>query len=303
MSYHTPVLLNESMDGLNIHPDGLYVDLTFGGGGHSREILKRLNRGKLIAFDTDSDAEENIIDDKRFTLLNHNFRYLKNFLTYYNSLPVHGILADLGVSSHHLDTAERGFSLRFNSRIDLRMDTNKTLDGCQVLNEYAEERLYELFRHYGEINNARLLAKRIVSNRSNEPVATINQLKEILQPLIPRGKENKYLAQVLQAIRIEVNQELESLKEMLLQAGEILVKGGRIVIISYHSLEDRLVKNFFKSGNLEGTIEKDFYGNTQNIFKIITKKPVTPGNYEIKENPRSRSAKMRIAEKALEYGK
>jgi len=295
--YHQPALLRESIEGLIINPAGIYVDLTFGGGGHSGEILKILNdQGRLIAFDQDEDAMINSFDDKRFILLNENFRYFKNFLRYHNALPVDGILADLGISSHQIDTPERGFATRFDGPLDMRMNRNHGLTASELINTYPEEKLITVFKLYGEIDNARHLAGNIVHARVTW-INTTAELKEAIKPCMPRGSENKYLAQVFQAIRIELNDETGALKAMLKQCIDALKPGGRLVVISYHSLEDRLVKNFIKAGNFEGEIEKDFYGNIISPFRSITRKPVMPGKGEIENNPRSRSAKLRIAQK------
>ena len=295
--YHQPALLRESIEGLIINPAGIYVDLTFGGGGHSGEILKILNdQGRLIAFDQDEDAMINSFDDKRFILLNENFRYFKNFLRYHNALPVDGILADLGISSHQIDTPERGFATRFDGPLDMRMNRNHGLTASELINTYPEEKLITVFKLYGEIDNARHLAGNIVHARVTW-INTTAELKEAIKPCLPRGSENKYLAQVFQAIRIELNDETGALKAMLKQCIDALKPGGRLVVISYHSLEDRLVKNFIKAGNFEGEIEKDFYGNIISPFRSITRKPVMPGKGEIENNPRSRSAKLRIAQK------
>lgn len=297
--YHKPVLLTESINLLVTNPGGVYVDVTFGGGGHSAEILRHLNsEGRLIAFDQDSDAIMNEIDDKRFTLINQNFRFLKNFLKLYNSVPVDGILADLGISSHQIDNPERGFSFRFESELDLRMNKKQTLTAKTVLNSYTENQLFELFKNYGEISNAKKLSRVIIESRSSKEILTTSQLLEIISScVIDKRQENKYSAKVFQALRIEVNQEIEALKEMLVQSVDCLKKGGRIAVISYHSLEDRLVKNFFRSGNFEGNQEKDFYGNVNTPFLLVNRKPILPGEAEINENNRSRSAKLRIAEK------
>ncbi|MCK5839304.1 MAG: 16S rRNA (cytosine(1402)-N(4))-methyltransferase RsmH [Bacteroidales bacterium] len=297
MNYHTPVLLKESIDGLSIKPEGRYVDLTYGGGGHAREILKKLTTGKLIAFDQDQDAVPNRIDDDRLLLLNHNFRYLKNFLLYYGELPVDGILADLGVSSFQIDNPERGFSTRNGKILDMRMNKEKELSARDIVNQYPENSLSRIFSTYGEIKNANVLTKVIVKERNSMLIETIDHFKKTIIKCAPREKENKYLAQVFQALRIEVNQELASLKEMLSQTIQVLKPGGRIVVISYHSLEDRLVKNFFRSGNFEGVIEKDFFGKALVDLRAISKKPIIPSENEITNNPRARSAKMRIAEK------
>jgi len=297
MEYHNPVLLKECIDGLDIKPDGIYVDVTFGGGGHSREILKHLTTGKLYAFDQDDDAVKNKIDDPRFVLIKQNFRYLKNFLKLYNALPIDGLLADLGVSSHQFDEADRGFSIRFDAKLDMRMDQNSKLTAAEILNTYSEDDLKRIFRLYGEVDNAGYLASIIYHNRKDKAIETVNDLKVMITKCVKRGKENQYYAQVFQALRIEVNKELDVLQELLLQTLDVLKPGGRAVIMSYHSLEDRLVKNFFRSGKFEGDVEKDFYGNQLTPFKMISRKPIVPSEKEVEENPRSRSAKLRIAEK------
>ena len=295
--YHKAVLLKESIEGLEINSDGTYVDITFGGGEHSKEILKKLNNGRLIAFDQDKDALQNLIDDKRFTFVEQNFIFLKNFLKLNNAIPVDGILADLGVSSHQIDTSERGFSIRFNAELDTRMDKSKDLTAKEIINNYSEEQLKDIFYSYGEINNGARLANTIVEKRKIENIKTIKQFKEAISSCVPNDKENKYLAKVFQALRIEVNDELNVLKEMLNQTVDVMKKGGRLVVISYHSLEDRLVKNFLKSGNFDGIIEKDFYGNPKVPYKLINRKVIVPNEKEIMNNSRSRSAKLRIAEK------
>ena len=295
--YHKPVLLSESIDGLAIKPNGTYVDVTFGGGGHSEKILKSLENGKLIAFDQDEDALPNVFDDNRFQLVNQNFKYLKNFLKFHNAVPVDGILADLGVSSFQFDEAKRGFSIRFDGELDLRMDRSADLNAKQIVNEYNYEELKRIFWNYGEIENSSKLANAIINKRNNAKIETTNQLKEAIEKCASRGKENKYYARVFQALRIEVNDELQVLRQMLLQTVDVLKNGGRLVVISYHSLEDRLVKNFFKSGNFDGNIEKDFYGNPIVPFKVISRKVIVPDDDEINENNRARSAKLRIAEK------
>lgn len=297
MTYHDPVLLHQCIEGLNINPDGTYVDVTFGGGGHSRLILSKLNKGRLFAFDQDEDALQNTIEDERFTLLNQNFAYMKNFLTFYNAVPVDGILADLGVSSYQLDAKERGFSFRADADLDLRMNRNAPKDAKIIVNESSEEDLKNIFKLYGDINNAGLLGRLIVQKRKEKSINTTFELVEAIKPAIFKKKENQYLAKVFQALRIEVNDEMESLKAFLEQAKEILKPGGRLVIISYHSLEDRLVKNMCKSGNLEGKIDKDFYGNQLVPFKQVTRKPIVPDEDEIERNNRARSAKLRIVEK------
>ena len=296
-SYHNPVLLKESVDGLNIKKDGVYVDVTFGGGGHSKEILKRLGKeGKLFAFDQDEDALANTIDDKRFTLVNENFRFIKQFLKFYGILKVDGILADFGVSSHQFDEAKRGFSIRFNADLDMRMSKNNKHTAYDVVNTYAKENLAKVLFEYGELRNANAIATAIVDSRVEMPIKTTDELKLVLKRFLPKMKENKILAQIYQAIRIEVNQEIEVLKEFLLQTPEMLDKGGRLSLISYHSLEDRLVKRFIRDGQFEGEAEKDFYGNTSTPLKKVGGLLV-PSAAEIAMNNRARSAKLRIAER------
>jgi len=297
MGYHTPVLLTESIDGLQIKPQGVYVDITFGGGGHSREILKKLNEGKLIAFDQDDDALQNLIDDERFIFVNHNFRFLKNFLKYHGFETVDGILADLGVSSHHFDQPERGFSFRYDGGLDMRMNRSAKVSAKDIINQYPEQKLAKIFWEYGELKNSRKLAKVIVNNRTDKEINTIKSFTDLLMPFIPKHAEYKFLAKIFQALRIEVNREMDFLKEMLLQTTEVIKPGGRLVVITYHSLEDRLVKNFIKNGKFEGEAEKDFYGRTNVPFKAINRKVITPNEKEIAENNRARSAKLRIAEK------
>ena len=297
MEYHNPVLLKECIDGLNINPEGVYVDVTFGGGGHSREILRHLTTGKLYAFDQDDDAVKNKIDDERFVLIKQNFRYLKNFLKMYNALPIDGLLADLGVSSHQFDEAERGFTIRFDAKLDMRMDQNAKQTAADVLNTYSEEDLKRIFKLYGEVDNAGYLASIIYHNRKDKAIETVNDLKVMITKCVKRGKENQYYAQVFQALRIEVNKEMDVLQELLLQSLDVLKPGGRLVVISYHSLEDRLVKNIMRSGKFEGEVEKDFFGNQLTPFKQISKKPIVPSDEENKINSRARSAKLRIAEK------
>lgn len=288
-------MLNESIEGLAIQPQGVYADLTFGGGGHSGAILGKLGeKGRLIAFDQDEDALSNTINDERFQLINQNFKYFRNFLRLCKALPLDGILADLGISSHQIDTPERGFSTRFDGPLDLRMQRNSPVTAAQVVNTYSEEKLREIFSRYGEIENARQLAAIIVSTRQHETIAGFRQA---IASCVPRKTENKYLAMVFQALRIEVNDEINCLQMMLKQSAEALKPGGRLVVISYHSLEDRLVKNYIKAGNFEGKPEKDFYGNVMAPFVAINRKPLTPSPEEIEKNPRSRSAKLRIAEK------
>jgi len=297
MEYHNPVLLKESVDGLNINPDGVYVDVTFGGGGHSKEILKRLgDKGKLFAFDQDSDALKNTIDDERFTLIHENFRFVKRFLRFHGVKEVDGILADFGVSSHQFDVAERGFSTRFEADLDMRMNQDNKLSAFHVVNEYEEEQLKQVFLQYGELRAAPAMARLIVEFRETEPIITSEQLKTVLRKFLPPRYENKVLAQIYQAIRIEVNQEIEVLKEFLLQTPETLKVGGRLSLISYHSLEDRLVKRFIRNGMFEGEPERDMFGN----FEVPLKKVnglIVPTAAEIKINNRARSAKLRIAEK------
>ncbi|WP_345948419.1 16S rRNA (cytosine(1402)-N(4))-methyltransferase RsmH [Mucilaginibacter sp. PAMB04274] len=297
-NYHKPVMLQECIEALDIKPNGTYVDVTFGGGGHSREILKHLGEGgRLIAFDQDADAQQNIIDDERFQFVDQNFRYLKNFCRLHGAIPVDGILADLGVSSYQFDRAERGFSIRFDAELDMRMNQSLELTAKQVVNTYAEADLHRIFGIYGEIQNAKSLARTIVTARLNSPMDTVADLKNAIVGLIPRGKENKYLAQVFQALRIEVNQELEALKDFLIQTADVLVSGGRLVVMSYHSLEDRLVKNFIAKGKFSGEVEKDFYGNDQKPLEAVSRGAITATDEEIKENNRARSAKLRIAVK------
>jgi len=296
--YHNPVMLVESIEGLSIKPNGIYADVTFGGGGHSKEILNSLNEnGRLLAFDQDDDAKQNVPEDDRFTLINHNFRYLKNFLKLYNAFPVDGILADLGISSHQIDEAERGFSIRFNGELDLRMNRNQGKSAKDVVNNYTVDELKSIFKDYGELPNAWKIANAIADYRKSKEIVNTEQLKDAVIHCIPRKIENKSLAMIFQAIRIEVNEELEALKEMLLQTADCLKPGGRLVVISYHSLEDRLVKNFIKSGNFKGEVQKDFYGNVISPFRVISRKALIPSENEILNNNRSRSARLRIAEK------
>ena len=297
MEYHNPVLLQASVDGLNIKPDGIYVDVTFGGGGHSAAILKRLGpNGKLFAFDQDEDALANAIPDERFTLINENFRFIKRFLRFYGVKSVDGILADLGVSSHQFDVAERGFSTRFDAELDMRMSQKNDLNAYRVVNEYDDANLRRVFLDYGELKNAPVLARTIIEARAERPIKTTDELKEVLAKYLPERVRNKILAQIYQAIRIEVNQEMDVLKEFLEQSLEILNSGGRLSVISYHSLEDRLVKRFMKNGMFEGEPERDFFGNFSVPFKTIGKL-IVPDSDEIKSNNRARSAKLRIAEK------
>lgn len=297
MEYHNPVLLHPTVDGLNIKPDGVYVDVTFGGGGHSKEILKRLGpNGKLFAFDQDEDALANALPDERFTLINENFRFIKRFLRFHGVKAVDGILADLGVSSHQFDVPERGFSTRFDAELDMRMSQKNDLNAYRVVNEYEEQDLRRVFFDYGELKNAPVLARTIVEARKDYPIKTTEELKEVLKKFLPEKVRNKVLAQIYQAIRIEVNQEMDVLKEFIEQSLEILKPGGRFSVISYHSLEDRLVKRFIKNGMFEGEPERDFYGNFSVPFKTIGKL-IVPDNEEIKINNRARSAKLRVAEK------
>jgi len=295
--YHIPVLLKESVDGLGINPKGVYVDLTFGGGGHSSEILKRLSSGRLLAFDQDKEVFNHLIDDDRFELVYGNFNYLKNYLKYYKFTSVDGILADLGVSSHHFNQEERGFSFRYDAELDMRMNQDAILTAKQVVNEYSKEQLLDIFWQYGEVKNARKLVDVILLARANKTIRTTKQFVEVIEVCAKKYQEHKYFAQVFQAIRIEVNQELEALKNMLLQSAEVIKPGGRLVVITYHSLEDRLVKNFIKKGKFSGEVEKDFYGNFQRPFKEINRKVIVPNKEELERNPRSRSAKLRIVEK------
>ena len=298
LTYHVPVLLKESVDGMNIHPDGTYVDVTFGGAGHSREILSRLGEGgRLLGFDQDEDAERNIVNDPHFTFVRSNFRYLQNFLRYHDIEQVDAILADLGVSSHHFDDSERGFSFRFDGALDMRMNKRAGLTAADIVNTYEEERLANVFYLYGELKNSRKLASVLVKARTQKQFVTIGDFLEVIKPLFGREREKKELAKVFQALRIEVNQEMEALKEMLYAAAEALKPGGRLVIITYHSLEDRIVKNLIKTGNVEGKVEQDFYGNVQSPFRAVNNKVIVPSDEEIARNPRSRSAKLRIAEK------
>ena len=300
--YHVPVLLHPAVDGLNIRPGGVYVDVTFGGGGHSREILRRMDgSAHLYGFDQDEDAERNIVDDSRFTFVRSNFRYLRNFLRYYGCERVDGILADLGVSSHHFDDGERGFSFRYEGgRLDMRMNKRSGLTAADVVNTYAEGQLADIFYLYGELKNSRRLASALVKERAKSPIVTIEQFLAVVKPLFGRDREKKELAKVFQALRIEVNQEMEALKEMLAAATEVLKPGGRLVVITYHSLEDRMVKNLMRAGNAEGRMEKDFFGNVQAPFRPVNSKVIVPDEEEQSRNPRSRSAKLRIAERVAD---
>ena len=295
-AYHIPALLNETIEGLNINPDGIYVDVTFGGGGHSREILKHLSKkGKLLGFDQDEDAIKNQIIDSRFIFVRSNFLYLKNFLRYHNIDKVDGILADLGVSSHHFDEAERGFSFRFDGLLDMRMNTKSPLTAAVLLNTYSEEQLADVFYLYGEMRNSRKIAKTIVNARTATPFNKIFPFVEVLKPFLSRENEKKDMARIFQALRIEVNKEMDVLKALLEQSLEVLNPEGRLVVLTYHSLEDRLVKNFFRSGNFEGRIEKDFFGNVLSPLKALNNKVIIADEAELQRNPRARSAKLRIA--------
>ena len=297
-TYHIPVLLTQSVDGLITRPDGTYVDVTFGGGGHSREILRRLSPdGRLLSFDQDEDAERNIVDDQRFTFVRSNFRYLRNFLRYHQVEEVDGILADLGVSSHHFDDSERGFSFRFDGALDMRMNKRAGMTAADIVNTYDEERLANVFYLFGELKNSRKLAAALAKARASQPIATIGQFLDVVKPLVGREREKKELAKVFQALRIEVNHEMDALKEMLAAATQALRPGGRLVVITYHSLEDRLVKNLMKTGNVEGKEDKDFFGRVNTPFRLVNNKVIVPDQDEVERNPRSRSAKLRIAEK------
>ena len=297
-TYHVPVLLQESIDGLNIKPDGIYVDVTFGGGGHSREILNRLGEnGHLYSFDQDEDAEKNILDDDRFTFVRSNFRYIHNWMRYYNVAHIDGLLADLGVSSHHFDDETRGFSFRFDAPLDMRMNNRSGVTAAEILNTYSEEMLADIFYIYGELKNARKIASAIVKARSYKNIEKTGDLMQETEKLFLREREKKEIAKLFQALRIEVNHEMDALKEMLNGAKEILNEGGRLSVITYHSLEDRIVKNMMKAGNVEGRVTQDFYGRTEAPFRLISNRVITPSEEEQERNPRSRSAKLRIAEK------
>lgn len=297
MEYHLPVLLKESIDGLNIKPNGVYVDATFGGGGHSREILKRLKTGKLIGFDQDEDAIRNVPEDERFIFVRHNFRFLKNFLKYHGFEAIDGLIADLGVSSHHFDSPHRGFSFRFDSELDMRMNTKSGFSAKDVVNNYTVDQLLRVFWQYGELKNARKLTNSICTYRSQQAIGTIRDFLDAIAECLPKFNENQYLAKVFQALRIEVNQEIENLKELLVQATEMLSPQGRLSVISYHSLEDRAVKIFFRNGRFENVMEKDLYGNILRPLKPVNTKVIVPTAEEIERNNRSRSARLRIAEK------
>jgi 16S rRNA (cytosine1402-N4)-methyltransferase len=298
MEYHKPALLNESVDGLSIVANGCYVDVTFGGGGHAKEMLSRLSEdGRLFAFDQDPDAENNRLDDERFSLIPQNFSFLKNFLRMYNVIPVDGVLADLGVSFHQFDVPKRGFSFRFEGPLDMRMDQKRKLTAAKVVNTYSAEQLEVIFKEYGELRNAKQIVDRIEIARKEKRITTVEGFKAILKEITPEKIQHKFLAQVFQALRIEVNEELKVIQDLLEQTVEVLKVGGRMSVITYHSLEDRLVKNFFKTGNVQGKVEKDFFGNLIRPMEPINRKPIVPSAAEIKDNNRSRSAKLRIAEK------
>ena len=296
--YHIPVMLNESIEGLNINPNGTYVDVTFGGGGHSRRIMECLGEnGRLYAFDQDEDAAKNVIDDSRFTFIQQNFRYMKNFVQLYCGGKVDGILADLGVSSYQFDTPEKGFSTRFDGRLDMRMNQGAAVDAASVVNTYDVSSLASVFSRYGELRNAMSIADAITMAREVKPIETTGELKSAVARFLPKGSENKVLAQIFQALRIEVNEEMKVLEAFLGQCADVLNPGGRLVVLSYHSLEDRLVKNFMKTGNADGNLEKDFFGNQLTPYKLMTSKPVVPTDVEIQMNSRARSAKLRVAER------
>jgi 16S rRNA (cytosine1402-N4)-methyltransferase len=297
-TYHVPVLLQESVDGLDIKPDGIYVDVTFGGGGHSREILSRIGEnGHLYSFDQDEDAEKNILNDNRFTFVRSNFRYLRNWMRYYGVEHIDGLLADLGVSSHHFDDETRGFSFRFDAPLDMRMNKRSGMTAAEILNNYDEEQLADIFYIYGEIKNARKVASAIIKARGTKAIETTGDLMQITESLFPREREKKETAKLFQALRIEVNHEMEALKEMLYGAQDVLREGGRLSVITYHSLEDRIVKNIMRAGNAEGKVNQDFFGRTVAPFRQISNKVIVPNEEEQQRNPRSRSAKLRIAER------
>ena len=298
MKYHEPVLLQECINALDIKPNGIYADATYGGGGHTKEILKHLKNGRVIGFDQDADAVANAIADERFTLVQDNFSNMFDHLQKLNALPLDGLLADLGISSHQIDEASRGFSTRFDAPLDMRMNQHQSTTAADIINSYSEKELQHIFSMYGEIRNAKTLAAAIVKNRNKKAIHTINELKYAMEGCVMKANEYQYYAQVFQALRIEVNDELGALRELLKQCPQLIKQGGRLVVISYHSLEDRLVKNFIASGNVEGEIKKDFYGRTIDVsFKAINKKPITPSEEELKRNMRSRSAKLRVAER------
>ena len=297
-TYHVPVLLNESIDGLAIKSDGVYVDVTFGGGGHSKEILRRLGeKGHLYSFDQDPDAEKNIVDDNRFTFVRSNFRYLKNWMRYYGVDHIDGLLADLGVSSHHFDDETRGFSFRFDAPLDMRMNKRAGATAAEILNNYDEEQLADIFYIYGELKNARKIASTIVKTRNEKKIETTGDLMNVTERLFQREREKKEMAKMFQALRIEVNHEMDALKEMLNGAMDMLCEGGRLSVITYHSLEDRIVKNMMKAGNVEGKIKQDFFGRIEAPFRLVNNKVIVPSDEEQQQNPRSRSAKLRVAEK------
>lgn len=299
--YHVPVMLNETLDGLCIKPDGVYVDVTFGGGGHSRAILERLGaNGRLLGFDQDLDAAKNAIDDARFTFVRSNFRYLSNFLRYHRIEKVDGILADLGVSSHHFDDESRGFSFRFDGDLDMRMNRRSTLTAAAVLNDYDEGRLSDIFFNYGELRQARRIAKAVVAARAPAPIETVARLMEVTKPFFLREREKKELAKLFQALRIEVNDEMAALRELLCQAADSLAAGGRLAVLTYHSLEDRMVKNFIRTGNVDGRQQKDFYGNVLSPFVAINNRVLVASDDEVAVNPRARSAKLRVAERVAD---
>ncbi len=297
-TYHVPVLLDESINGLNLHPDGVYIDVTFGGGGHSREILRRLPQGsRLFSFDQDADAERNIVDDDRFTFVRSNFRYLKNWMRYYEIDHIDGLLADLGVSSHHFDDESRGFSFRFDAPLDMRMNKRADKTAADIVAEYDEEALADIFYLYGELKNSRRIASALVKSRQQHAIATTQDFLHVVEPFFKREREKKDMARLFQALRIEVNHEMEALKEMLAAATQLLAPGGRLSVITYHSLEDRIVKNVMKTGNAEGKMIQDFYGRIETPYRLVNNKVIVPTDEEQQRNPRSRSAKLRIAEK------
>ena len=297
-TYHVPVLLDESINGLNLHPDGVYIDVTFGGGGHSREILRRLPQGsRLFSFDQDADAERNIVDDDRFTFVRSNFRYLKNWMRYYEIDHIDGLLADLGVSSHHFDDESRGFSFRFDAPLDMRMNKRADKTAADIVAEYDEEALADIFYLYGELKNSRRIASALVKARQQHAIATTQDFLHVVEPFFKREREKKDMARLFQALRIEVNHEMEALKEMLAAATQLLAPGGRLSVITYHSLEDRIVKNVMKTGNAEGKLIQDFYGRIETPYRLVNNKVIVPTDEEQQRNPRSRSAKLRIAEK------
>ena len=297
MMYHISVLINECIEGLNIHPEGIYVDATFGSGGHSRKILEKLSSGRLIAFDRDKDVYDNLIEDKRFFFIHQNYRYLKNFLKFQGIQHIDGLLADLGISSWQIDRPERGFSIRLKGDLDMRMDQGQELNAAKIINSYSANQLIQLFRQYGEIDNSRRLAEEILNEREIQRIGSTESLKNVILRVAPRSKENQYLAKAFQAIRIEVNEELDALKDLLKHANDILKPGGKMVVISYHSLEDRLVKNYFRTGNFDGIPVKDFFGHQIAPMRPVNRKAIIPSEDEKLANPRSRSAKLRIAEK------